>query len=117
MPAEERGAKVVFPPWGADGRPDPLEVIRGSGRSDIGLRSESVRHHRPIRQLPESLASRVIQVDDRCPSPFSEHREEPSLRLEIVLHCRVEIEVILRQVREDGDVKGASLYPMHGEGV
>ncbi len=117
VPTKQRGSQSARPPRGADEGTDPLKVIRRSHRSHIRLSRQPVRDHSGTRHLAEPLARRVIQVDDGRAALLPEHREELSLGGEIVFHRFVEVEVILGQVGEDGDVKGTLRHPMQHQGV
>ncbi len=117
VPAKQGRLKLARPPGSPEGHPDPAKIIRGSLRCHVCLRSKPVRHDRPARHFPQSLARRVIHVDDRGPALLPEHREQLSLRREVLLHGPVEVQVILGEVGEDGDVKSAPRNPMEGQRV
>ena len=56
----------------------------------------------------QALPGRVVGVHDRPRRVL--RREEPRLRLEVRLHRAVEVQVVLRQVREDRDVEHDAVH-------
>ena len=57
--------------------------------------------HRPPRDLSERCAARIVDVEDARPIA-RQHLEQAPLGLKVMLHVLMKIEVIARQVREDG---------------
>ena len=62
-----------------------------------------------------STASRVVQVHDRARAVV--RGEQHGLRLEVVVHVAVEVEVVVREVREDGHGEAGRPHSPHGERV
>ncbi len=69
---------------------------------------------RDLREKPGSGG--VVHVDDRA-GPGLAQREEALLGLVVGLHVAVKIEMVARQVREDGDVEAAALHAVERERV
>jgi hypothetical protein len=59
--------------------------------------------------LDQRHAPRIVHVDDAWRMPW-QHLEQAALRLEVRVHVRVEVEMITRQVGEDG---GGERHPVN----
>ena len=63
----------------------------------------------------ESAPPVVVDADQALPGPLG--REERGLGREVVVHVGVEVEVVLREVGEQGDVVDHPVDPVLGQGV
>ena len=90
--ARQRGECVLDVEAALELEIDPIERVG----PELGVVGEAVREGvGPV--LGELAAPRIADVDRRRRTPLE---EEPPLRLEVVLHRPVQVEVVLRQVRE-----------------
>ena len=103
------------------GRPRKYRVI--IRRAKIGARADSVRDHGNflVEPVDELCAVTVVNVDDgdrlRLASLFGQAGEKFHLRLEIILHRPVKIEMVLGEVGEDRDVPFEATNPVLRERV
>ncbi len=86
----------------------PSRVTRTSRSSDVRSRADAERRRGDRGIAQEALPGRVVGVHDRPRRVL--RREEPRLRLEVRLHRAVEVQVVLRQVREDRDVEHDAVH-------
>ncbi len=89
------------------------EVVGDASALDIGLSIKGERRERELganRQLPPPG---IVDADDG--TLRSRGGEERRLRLEVVLHRPVEVQVILREVGEDGGIEDQSVDSAEGE--
>ena len=72
----------------------------------------------PIRveSARELLSERISEIDDRLPLRL-EQTEEARFRLEVLVQVLVEVEMLVREVQEEGDVEGATREPVEDERV
>jgi hypothetical protein len=84
-----------------------MVTLRGAMSASLGR--VAIRALRRNRQT-----ERIVDVDDGRPRRAAS--EQQRLRLGVLLHRSVKVEVVLREVREGGDAKADRTYPAGGEG-
>ncbi len=77
----------------------PLERKRQRAGRDVGRAIDGVGH-RPAADLGQRQPARIVDID-QARRVARQHLEQPALRLEVVLHVGMEVEMVARQVRED----------------
>ncbi len=109
--ADERGRHGHLPAGIDDPGLDALLGETVAGDPDDGGRLEPVGDglHRQLGD--ELLSPGIVHVDDRG-DPLVVQEEELLLRLEIILHGMVVVEVLAAQVREDGDIEADAPDPL-----
>jgi hypothetical protein len=99
-PADERRAHRQRAGGCFDLEGEPLERGLDRNRADIRGARNPVRHDaRQIRR--QLLAPGIVDVDNRRRAG-RQHLEQPPLGREVLIHVDVKVEVIARQVCEDG---------------
>ena len=120
--AEQRERDVEATVRILEGRACAFETRRGIDQPEIrcGVRTASDAQKigpRVAGDAEHLLAGGIVDVHDRDRAGRQMIAEEPSLRGQVGVHAAVEIEVILREVREGCDLERAALDPAELEAV
>ena len=121
LPDERGGNGESLPPsLSSASTPPSRQLKRGGG--DVAGRVDAVRKAAEPDLAEDAPAPGIVDIDDHLPGAAfrtgGEHLgKEAPLRLEVVLHRLVVIEVVLGKVGEDPQVECAVVDPLEVDGV